>query len=308
MFVDRMGSSVRTLVTVLALALVGLVANDGARLSASAQTPEQHLPPLIRKLGGLEPYAFGQPTGIAVDRGGNIYVADYELRRVQRFGPQGNFLLQFPVSIGPTDVSIGPDGLVYVVGGGGSDGDIGRVVKFTSEGVLLNSWRVANLRGDESPGLAVAVDPQGFVYVGDASDPARILKFTSEGVLVKQFGNGDRYRRYVGLATDGTYLYTVKAGPPGSDSLHKVFQKFDFEGLLLAEWGDFNQLSTATGIALEGNGNVLISEAAGHRILTFSQDGRLLGQLGSRGQGNGQFDMPSKLVSDGQGNLYISDA
>src|SRR3989454_937028 len=61
------------------------------------------------------------PAGIALDSQGNVYVADHKNHRVQKFTPEGAFLMQFGhYGTGkgqlnrPTDVAIDPDGDVYV--------------------------------------------------------------------------------------------------------------------------------------------------------------------------------------------------
>ncbi len=80
----------------------------------------------LRKWGG--PFAanirgpfngwFRTPTGIAVGPHGNVFVADQENNRIQKFTPQGRFLTAFGTPHrGPgyteTAVTVAPDGTVY---------------------------------------------------------------------------------------------------------------------------------------------------------------------------------------------------
>jgi len=80
----------------------------------------------LRKWGG--PFAanirgpfngwFRTPTGIAVGPHGNVFVADQENNRIQKFTPQGGFLTAFGTPHrGPgyteTAVAVAPDGTVY---------------------------------------------------------------------------------------------------------------------------------------------------------------------------------------------------
>jgi DNA-binding beta-propeller fold protein YncE len=104
---------------------------------------------------------FNFPTGIAVDNSGNLYVADKENHRVQKFSSEGAFLLkwgregtgkgQFYFPIG---VAVDSAGNLYVVDEGNH-----RIQKFSSEGTFLSTW------GGEGRGngkffypLSVAVD------------------------------------------------------------------------------------------------------------------------------------------------------
>ncbi len=70
---------------------------------------------------GEEPGQFREPMGIAVDNEGNVYVADARNQRVQKFTPQGEFLVTYGTpGTGPgqfekpVDVAVDADGAVYV--------------------------------------------------------------------------------------------------------------------------------------------------------------------------------------------------
>jgi DNA-binding beta-propeller fold protein YncE len=57
-----------------------------------------------------------------------------------------------------------------------------------------------------------------------------------------------------------------------------------------------------------GGDNIYVSDEALHRINILSKDGRFLGYWGAHGSGEGQFDRPSGIAFDLQGNLLVADA
>src|SRR5262245_22980818 len=88
---------------------------------------------------GSAPDQFQFPSGVATDALGNVYVAQQNGNRIQKFDRLGNFILtwgssgagngQFNGSIGP---AVDPTGNVYV-----TDANNHRVQKFSSTGAYL---------------------------------------------------------------------------------------------------------------------------------------------------------------------------
>src|SRR3989441_8233111 len=124
---------------------------------------------------------FNQPTDVALDRKGNIYVADgYGNSRVLKFDKYGNVLMGWGMKgTGPgqfdTPHTIVIDGdLVYV-----GDRENARIQIFDRNGRFLRQWKLG------SPfGLELA--PDHSLYMADAI-AGRILKIDSEGKVVGSF-------------------------------------------------------------------------------------------------------------------------
>ncbi len=88
-----------------------------------------------------QPWYFNQPTGIAVDSSGFVYVADGN-NRIQKFTSDGQFVAKWG-SYGhgdgefqyPRGIAVDSSGFVYV-----ADYENNRIQKFTSDGQFVDKW------------------------------------------------------------------------------------------------------------------------------------------------------------------------
>ena len=66
-------------------------------------------------------------------------------------------------------------------------------------------------------------------------------------------------------------------------------------------------LTSPTGVAVDSDGYVYVSDTQNHRVLVFDPDGELDRTIGSFGNGEGQFHEPRGLAIDADDNLYVAD-
>lgn len=92
-----------------------------------------------------------RPEGLALDRDGNLYVADYGRHRIAKFAPDGQFVRAFgqygtgPGEMqGPKGVSLDALGRLYV-----ADTGNGRVQRFAADGQLEAVWSLPPLNSAE---------------------------------------------------------------------------------------------------------------------------------------------------------------
>jgi tripartite motif-containing protein 71 len=67
------------------------------------------------------------------------------------------------------------------------------------------------------------------------------------------------------------------------------------------------QFDSPTGIAVDGNGNVLVADTNNGRIEKFSPTGTFLSTIGSKGSGHGQLGEPNGIAIDRAGNIYVAE-
>lgn len=107
------------------------------------------------------------------------------------------------------------------------------------------------------------------------------------------------YPRAIAADDNGTVLVVDKAGR---------VQRFDESGTYLHEW---RMPETAqgkpVGLAVHPDGRAFIADTHYHRVLVFNREGRLVGSFGRQGSGDGEFHLPTDVVFDDQGFIYVSE-
>ena len=67
-------------------------------------------------------------------------------------------------------------------------------------------------------------------------------------------------------------------------------------------------LNRPTGIAMDFQGNVFISDTGNDRVVKCDEKGRFLAETGGFGNGAGEFNRPAYIATDDGLNLYVVDA
>ena len=286
----------------LAIVVLTAIALIVAPLRAPAQPPP---PAYLAQWGtlGAGPGQFDVPEGIATDRAGLVYVADFLNLRVQKFSGGGDLVEVWPMpTLFPAGVMPDGNGHVYVL-----NASPGSVLKCDDHGVFLRQWAVAGPNGPTTA-YGLAVDRDGYVYVA-ATGVNSIDKYDPNGTRLARWGGtgagpGQLSQPY-GLAVSADGIVYV------ADTGNARIQSFDLAGHWLGSWGTRGsgpgQFNNPWSVACGPDGLLYVTDSSNHRIQAFNRSGGFELQWGSYGSGNGQFRYPHGIATDFEGNLFVTD-
>jgi hypothetical protein len=260
---------------------------------------------------GIGDGEFDMPTSVEVDAQGNVWVVDMDNDRVQKFSPDGAYLLQLGSEGGddgefarPNDVAFDDSGYIYV-----ADTFNNRIQKFTATLTFVKKWgSMGPADGQVKYPYSLDVDDSGYVYVADTGNE-RVQKFTSKGVFIKAWGDSGsgegQFRDCRGIAVDGSGMVYV------SDAGNATIQKFTSDGTRLAGWGCPGSadgcLNTPYRLGLDDAGFLYVADCLNHRIQKFTADGAFVAKFGGFGEQEGKLDYPSGVALGDSGCVYTTE-
>jgi uncharacterized protein (TIGR03437 family) len=296
------------------------------------------------------------PAGMAMDSAGDLYFADAANHRVRMISTNGTIttvagsgVAGFGGESGPATaallnqpmgVAISPDGNLFIADTGNN-----RIREVLADGTIGTYAGNGNagLFGDGGSPLAAAIhspraivfDPDGNLYIADTLDH-RVRKIdVSTGTIDTVVGMG------LGFAGDGGPALNALLNTPSalaldsagnlyiSDQANGRIRKVSTAGIITTVAGGETTLtgdggpainallSAPRGVAVDGSGNLYISESGENRIRKVTTDGNIATIAGngnccySNDGGpatNASLNLPWGLVLDSTGDVFVADS
>jgi len=233
--------------------------------------------------------SFTQPAGLAIDKAGNLYVADAGNNLIREITPAGvvtklagadttgsvNAADTSSSFFDPLGVAVDANGNVYVADAGNN------LIRLISNGNvstfagIINTGTSTNLSPFNNPS-GVAVDAAGNVFVANYLDNT-IMEINPAGTVSTYAGTGQPGAAN-GPANQATFYY------PNS-------------------------------LAVDGAGNVYVADGVNNLIRKITPNGIVSTLAGSGAAGavdsvgvNASFNGPAGLAVDATGNVYVADS
>ncbi len=287
---------------------------------------------------------FKNPSGVAVDWKGNIYVADSGNGRIRKISPDGVVTtIAGAVGYAPYGVAVDQSGNIFF-----ADMPRHTIRRITPDGAVTTIAGTADVSGNvDGTGAAVrfywpkgiALDLNGNIFVADNGNNC-IRKITPDGVVTtlagsrsSALGSADGtgtaalFRNPLGVAVDesGTVFVT--------DGDNSTIRKITPAGVVTTFAGTAGHLGTVGyvgtadgigtaaefsrphGITVDASGNLFVTDAnkgTVRKITTTAVVTTLAGlpAIGTYADGIGtdaQFSHPTRPAIDNNGNVYVAD-
>lgn len=285
--------------------IINTVAGIGTGLGSNSGYSGDGGPATAAQLAG--------PMAVAIDRSGNLYIADFGNNKVRKITPAGIIStiagtgsrdyggdggLATAAMLNPSGIAIDTASNLYI-----ADQANNRIRKITTDGVITTVAGNGTYGGNGDGGLAtaaqlghpygVAIDSASNLYIADYGN-CRIRKVTPAGVISTVVGNGSKgYSGDGGSATAAQISnpYAVAVDSAGSiyiaDNENRRIRKVTSDGVIRTVagtgssgkrlYGDDGPATEATlfpyGVFIDSENNLLIADVGGMAIRKVTADG-----------------------------------
>ena len=266
-------------------------------------TDRSNLPPVaeaekatvFQATEGGNPGQLSKPRGLATDKDGNIYVSDTGNSRIEKFAPDGSFLMVFGKAGNeegeikePNGIVVDDNGSVYV-----ADALNNKLVRYHPDGSFDKEWKGADT-GFYGP-RDIAMGPNKQIYVVDQGR-LRIARFdpVSESYTLTWGRRGaeeGEFSEATGIAVSAKFVFVTDTG-------NERIQVFDLDGKFIRQWPvpEWKGFSFRYPDAVfdERSGRLYVTSSGTNEVLAFDLEGTP--QTGIKPSPDKALDNPSALA------------
>lgn len=239
---------------------------------------------------------FSIENRLAFDKNGNIYVVDTDNMCVQKLSPDGMPVMEIVsgtefLFTRPMDVTV--------------DGELN---------IYIADWKPVHIHGTDSP----KIFNYGPCIYKFSQDGKYLATFTLEDLTKKA---AEKESAVPAVDTDGNFalmiipekpdrMIYISADNDGNVYVldQKTISKLNSSGESLLRFAGPGQLDDPTGMDVDSEGNVYVSDSGNHRILKFSPDGKLLLSFGKEGDADSQFMKDLYIAVGYDDNIFVADS
>lgn len=243
-----------------------------------------------------------QPEGVGCSGSTLVIVADTGNGRLLRYTVTGDTLtpdgeIALPQLPYPIRVQVDSRGEIFAL-----DGKLRRIVRVAANGEFLGYMNITGAAQGTVVPRSFKIDRNDNIYILDIFS-GRILVVNPSGTLQKEIPFPKEYVFFSDLAVDaggsiflidsvGRRVYTV---PKNSDGVTPLSDSLKEE------------VNFPTSIALDGRGNIYVSDQNGSGVVILGLDGSFRGRQLRMGWKDGYLRYPSQICIDDSGNVFIAD-
>ena len=233
---------------------ISFISRDGERIRSIDTTSVR---------SGIRRYKL-DPTGVAVDKDGNIYVTDMESDRLSKFNSDGKLMKSIGGKGGrtgqfnwPGSIALSEDNKLFVC-----DKDNHRIQVFDTNLKFISCFgKEGSGEGEFRDPIDLTFDPAGDVYVTDC-DNHRVQVFSQNGTFLRTFGRSGNGRGELAkpssICVDHNYVYVVEYGN------HRVSVFFYTSGEFVTSFGrkgyGEGELTYPHGITIDQDGFLYVCD------------------------------------------------
>lgn len=271
----------------------------------------------VEEITEADGLSLNEPQGVFVSETGELYIGDTGNSRIVEFSSDGTLVKTYgkpdspmlsDVQIySPTKIGMSATGALYVLMGENimlldSSNTFRGFIGQSDIGFDFTDWLLRLVASDEQkksiekrnadPYLNFCLDSKGMIYASSLD--------TQEGQIkvLNTVGN-NIYRKVGTLANDWQAL---------KDLISDVFSgNLQSKSFTYGEVTEDGKPARFADICVDKNGIVTVIDSNTCKIYQYDSQGNLLAVFGGKGSAQGEFYLPSSMVVDDEGCLYVLD-